>query len=221
MKTKLFLVMLLLTVTRARGAAQTSNETSEEVQVWPDVTVGFKLTPKVTLNLFGTARLGRNQESLVSEQVGAAVIFRINNYLSITPHYRHVWSQPDAIRHTQENRYFVDVTPRLPLPKGFTLSDRNRAEWRDIEDRSSWRYRNRLQLEKAFTWHEHQLTSYLAGEIFYDSRFVQWSRKQFWVGTRVPVSKHLTLDFHYARNMDTRARPRQVHIIGMFSRFEF
>ncbi len=216
---RVVVMMLLLTALRIRIQAQA--EDNEDVQLWPDVTVGFKLTPKVTLNLFGTARFGRSQENLVNEQLGTVVIFRLNDYLSIAPSYRHVWSQPDETRHTQENRYFIDITPRLPLPKGFSLSDRNRTEWRDIEDRGSWRYRNRVQLEKAYTWRDHRLTSYVAGEFFYDSRFHQWSRKQFWLGTRVPVSKHLTLDLHYARNLDEHARPGRLHIIGVFSRFEF
>ncbi|HEX4945319.1 MAG TPA: DUF2490 domain-containing protein [Blastocatellia bacterium] len=219
MKRSLLLLLLLMAV-RVRSAAQASTP-NDDVQLWPDVTVGIKLTPTMTLNLFGTMRLGKHQQDLVSEQVGAAVIFRVNKYLSITPQYRHVWSQPDDLRHTQENRYFIDAALRLPLPKGFTLQDRNRAEIRDIEGKTSWRYRNRPQLEKAFTWHDRQLTAYLSGEIFYDSRSQYWSRKQFWVGTRVPVSKHLTLDFHYSRNLDDRARPGRLHIIGVFSRFEF
>lgn len=220
MKKYLFLILLLTTV-HAPSLAQADSSANEDVQLWPDVTVGFRLNPKMTLNLFGTLRLGRNRENLVSEQLGGAVIFRINRYLSITPHYRHVWSQPDAVRRSQENRYFIDITPRLPLPKGFSIQDRNRTEIRDIEDQTSWRYRNRPQIEKVFTWHDRQMTSYAAIEFFYDSRFAQWNRKQYWIGTRVPVNKHLTLDFHYARNRDQRARPGQLHIIGVFSRFEF
>ena len=216
---KLLLLLLLLTVTRVRIVAQ--DQDNDDVQLWPDVTVGFRLSPAVTLNLFGTLRFGQDVSARITHQAGAAVNFRVNDYLNIVPAYRHAWSYPTPTRRSQENRYFVDVTPRLPLPKGFTLLDRNRSEVRDINDQVSWRYRNRLQLEKAFTWHEHQLTSYLAGEIHYDSRYHEWNRKQFWFGTRVPVSKHLTLDLHYARNLDTQARPGHLHVIGLMSRFEF
>jgi hypothetical protein len=159
--------------------------------------------------------------AFTQEQLGTAVNFRINDYLNIIPSYRHVWSHPTPTRRSQENRYFVDVTPRLPLPKGFTLLDRNRSELREINDQVSWRYRNRLQLEKTFAWHEHQLISYLAEEVHYDSRYHKWNRKQFWVGTRVLVSKHLTLDLHYSRNLDERAQPGRWHVIGLMSRLEF
>ena len=216
---QLLSVLLLLITIGIRVAAQ--DQDNEDVQLWPDVTVGFKLNPATTLNFFGTVRPGRHFAGLVSEQLGTAMVVRISDYFSITPNYRHIWSQPTATRHSQENRYFLDVTSRLPLRKGFSLSDRNRGEVREINDQVSWRYRNRIQLEKAFGWHDLQLTAYIAEEFHFDSRYHAWNRKQFWAGTRVPLSKHFTLDLHYSRNMDTRAQPGYLHLIGMFSRLEF
>lgn len=216
---KVLLLLLLLIATRMRIAAQ--EQDNEDVQFWPDVTVGFKLTPAINLNLLGTIRPGRHLEGFVSEQLGTSVVFRVGKYLNITPSYRHIWSQPEATRHSQENRYFIDFTPRVPLGKGFALLDRNRTEVRDINDRISWRYRNRIQIEKVFNWHEHQLTPYLAEEFHFDSRHQEWNRRQFWVGTRVPLNKHFTLDLHYSRNSDERAKPGYWHVIGVFSRLEF
>lgn len=216
MKKLLLVVLLWLTV-----CGTTQAQDNDDVQLWPDVTIGFRLKPRVVWNLFGTLRPGHDQGRFVSEQLGTAVNLQVNKYLSITPAYRHIWSQPEVTRHSQEDRYFADVTPRLPLGKGFSLSDRNRGEIRDINNRVAWRYRNRVQLDKAMQWHDHSFTAYLAGEFYYDSRFDAWSRKQFWAGTRVPVSKHLTLDLHYSRNLDERARPGYLHVIGVFSRWEF
>ena len=216
---KVLLLLLLLTIARGRVAAQ--DQDNDDVQFWPDVTLGFKLNPRVTWSLVGTLRAGRDLHALVSEQIGTSFSFKVTNYLNLAPGYRHIWSQSNPAKHTQESRYSVDVTPRLPLPKGFTLSDRNRGEVREINDQISWRYRNRMQLEKTLTWHERQLTPYVAGEIHYDSRYHEWNRKQFWAGTRIPVSKHFTLDLHYSRNQDARAHPGYWHVIGLFSRFEF
>ena len=216
---KILLLLLLLTAARVRVAAQ--EQDNEDVQLWPDVTVGFRLNPAVTLNLFGTLRFGQDVSARITHQVGAGLNLRVNKYLNIVPAYRHAWSYPTPTRRSQENRYFLDVTPRLPLPKGFTLLDRNRGEVRDINHQVSWRYRNRVQLEKALSWHEHEITPYLAGEFHYDSRYHAWNRKQFWMGTRVPVSKHVTLDLHYSRNLDQRARPGYWHVLGLMTRMEF
>lgn len=213
------LVILLLTAAGERALAQA--EDNEDVQLWPDVTVALRLSPRVALQFSGTLRPGDNLTRRVSEQAGVAVNLRLNKYLTVVPSYRAVWSQPEETRHGFEHRYSVDVIPRLPLGKGFSILNRNRFERRDINDQWAWRYRNRPQIERVVKFHEHPLTPYLAAEFFYDSRSEAWSRKQFWVGTRVPVNAHLTFDFHYSRNLDQRARPGRWHVIGLFSRFEF
>lgn len=197
---------------------QTSNE---DVQLWPDMSVSLRLSPRVALQFFGTIRSGDKLTRRVSEQAGVAVNLRLNKYLTVVPSYRAIWSQPEETRNSFEHRYFIDVIPRAPLGKGFTVLDRNRAERRNINGQWAWRYRNRPQLERVIKFHEHQLTPYLAGEIFYDSRSKAWSRKQFWAGLRVPVNSHLTFDLHYSRNLDRRAQPGRWHVIGMMTRMEF
>lgn len=216
---KILLLLMLLSAARVRGVAQ--DQDKDDVQLWPDVTVSVRLNPVVALNFFGTLRFGQDVRARITHQVGAAVNFRVNDYLSIVPAYRHTWSYPTPIKRSQENRYFVDVTPRVPLPKGFTLLDRNRGEVRDINDQVSWRYRNRVQLEKALTWHEHEITPYIASEFHYESRYHTWNRKMIWAGTRVPVHKHVTLDLHYSRIWDARAQPGYWHVMGIMTRMEF
>ena len=220
MKRVLFFV-LLIAVLRTSALAQQSATANEDVQLWPDVTVAIRLSPRVALQFFGTIRPGDNLTRRVSEQAGVAVNVRLNKYLTLVPSYRAIWSQPEETRHTFEHRYFVDVIPRLPLGKGFTILDRNRFERRDIGEQWAWRYRNRPQIERVVKFHERTLTPYLAGEFFYDSRSQAWIRKQFWAGLRVPINTHLTCDLHYSRNLDQRARPGHWHVIGMMTRFEF
>lgn len=216
---KVWLLLLFLAGTGVRVAAQ--NQNNEDVQFWPDLSIGFKLSPAVTLNLFATARAGQYFNAFVSNQLGTSINLRINKYLSVAPAYRHIWAHPTSTKYTQESRYSFDVIARLPLGKGFSFSDRNRGEVREIDDKISKRYRNRIQLERAVTWHEHQFSPYLAEEFHYDSRYHEWNRKQFWAGTRLLVNKHLTLDLHYSRNIDPRAQPSYWHVVGLLSRIEF
>jgi hypothetical protein len=216
---KILFLLLLLAAARVRVVAQA--EDNEEVQLWPDVTVGLRLSPRVALQFFGTVRPGDRLTRQVSEQAGVAVNVRLNKFLTVVPAYRAIWSQPEETRHAFEHRYFADIVPRLPLGKGFSIQDRNRFERRDINNQWAWRYRNRVQLERLIKWRDHSLTPYLSAEIFYDSRSQAWNRKQFWAGMRVPVSTHVILDLHYARNLDERARPSRWHIIGVMTRMEF
>ncbi len=220
MKRVLFVLLFVFTV-RTRALAQQPAVDNEDVQFWPDVTIGLRLSPKVSLQLFGTIRRGDHLTRQVSEQAGVAVNLRLSQYLNIVPSYRAIWSQPEETRHAFEHRYFVDVTPRLPLGKGFTVLDRNRFERRDINDQWAWRYRNRAQIERLIKFHERTLTPYFAAELYYDSRSAAWSRKQFWAGTRIPMNTHVTFDLHYSRNLDQRARPGRWQVVGLFTRLEF
>lgn len=50
------------------------------------------------------------------------------------------------------------------------LSDRNRVDFRWVNDKFSVRYRNRLTLEREFTIGERSYTPYASIEAYYDSR---------------------------------------------------
>jgi hypothetical protein len=113
------------------------------------------------------------------------------------------------------------LTARVPIGKGFTLVERQRNEYRNINHREAFRYRNRLQVERPFSIGERKLTAYVAGEALFDSRFHQWNRFIYFIGNRTPVNKHLTFDTFYMRMLDTQARPGFLHILGVTTRIEY
>lgn len=202
-------------------AAQTPLEDNTDDQLWPDVTLGFRVKPNTTINLFATARPSLHLHQFIGEQLGIGVNARVHKNLGLAFWYRAVWSQPDQTRHTFEHRYFVDITPRLPLRHNLTLQDRNRLERRDIDGKISWRYRNRPQLEWALKWHDHEITPYISTEVYIDTRFKEWNRKQLFSGARLPINRHVTFDCFYMHNWDSRARPGYWNVVGMQTRLEF
>jgi len=200
--------------------AQHSDDLRGDTQLWPDLQLSIKLRPQISANFYGTIRMGRNISTATDAQIGAGLSFRLGKYLSLSPNYRYLFAHPTPVRYTREHRFFVDLTVRVPLRFGFAVSDRHRGDLRDINGVISGRYRNRLQLERALTVHDHKLTPYLAGEMNYDSRYHAWVRNRVFIGARMPVQKHLTLDSYYARQHDGRSRPGYLHMIGMIFRVE-
>ncbi len=219
MKRHLLVLSLLLLVSSVN--AQSANSTDDDEQFWPDLTLRFNLNKKTTLDFFATARLGRHVSHFVAEQLGVATAYRPSKYLTVAANFRTVWGQPTATKSSFEKRLFFDVTPRLPLKKGFLLTDRNRIEFREINGVRSTRYRNRYQIEKAMKWGEKTFTPYISGENYYDSRYHEWGRKQLWTGVRIPFSTHLSCDFMYMHNWDARAKPGYWHVLGVLTRIEF
>lgn len=221
MRKSIVLIVFLLASSLA-VKAQKSNDPTDDVQLWPDVTLRLNLTPKTSLDFFGTVRLGRNLSHPIGEQLGVVTTYRPNQYLNLSASYRAVWSQPLPDKSSYENRIFFDVTPRLPLRNGVTITDRNRYEFREINKVLSTRYRNRLQVEKTIKWQEKSFTPYISEEVYYDSRCHEWgSRKQVYTGVRVPFTSHLSCDFMYMHNWDSHASPGYWHVFGVLTRIEF
>lgn len=203
--------------------AQT-NDPQRDSQIWNDTTVNIKLNSSLSLLLFGTVRLGRDDSALISQQAGIGLSRSFGKRFSAGINYRYIENEPTPTRSSAEHRIFTDLTPRTSLKFGINVSDRNRIEWRDINQRTSWRYRNRLQFERPFGiayWRERKITPYIAGETMYDTRFDAWNRSQIYIGARLPLRKHVTFDGFYMKQWDARTRPGFLNVIGAFWRLEF
>jgi hypothetical protein len=96
------------------------------------------------------------------------------------------------------------------------LIDRNRLDLRWVNGNFSWRYRNRLTLERHFKIGEKRaLTPYASGELFYDSRFDAWNRSRLRAGLQTTLSRTIMVDGYYVRQDDSRSSPRLINAVGV------
>ena len=133
----------------------------------------------------------------------------------------------------KEHRFLTEQTLRKQLPGDMVLSDRNREDFRVVNGDFSFRYRNRLTLEREFhLFSGRNITPYVSGEIFYDTRYSTFNRNRFAVGIqhalrRGPLRKMLlhkrqiVLDLYFMRQNDSRAEGRHVNAIGAALSFYF
>lgn len=217
----IWLLAILLAIANFRAIAQRRDDPQRDSQLWPDVITTIELNEKLSLVLFGTARLGRDDSALINKQLGIGLNRTLSKNLSTAFQYRFIKNEPTPNRLSTEHRLHADLTPRTPLKFGFQLSDRNRFEWRNINGNVSWRYRNRLQFERPFNIGERRITPYISGETMYDTRPANWTRNQLYVGARVPVVKHVTWDGFYMRQWDARTQPGFLNVVGTFIRLDF
>jgi Protein of unknown function (DUF2490) len=114
-----------------------------------------------------------------------------------------------------ENRGILELTSRYPLPWHLVISDRNRGEFRFIQGKPfSSRYRNRLRLEYDFEEGRFECTPYVDFEIFYDTRFDQWTTKRYESGVQLPVGSHVMLEPYYLRQESTHSVPQHINALG-------
>jgi len=114
-----------------------------------------------------------------------------------------------------ENRVQMALTSRVHLPWRMELAERNRFDLRVIGDQFSWRYRNRLTLERSFAIRSFSFSPYARGEIYYDSKSGTWSKNTYSFGAVFPIRKRLDLEGYYERENTTGGDPPHVNGIGM------
>lgn len=115
-----------------------------------------------------------------------------------------------------ENRIVLSATPSYPLVWKLILSDRNQMELRFISGAFSWRYRNRLALQRPFQIGSYKFTPYARCEVYYSSMFNKWYDTALSAGVKLPVTKAIELDPYYEHQNETNKSPNKVvHSIGL------
>jgi hypothetical protein len=132
--------------------------------------------------------------------------------------YRYI-NQPGA---PTENRMVLAVTSHFPVKADLLISDRNRADLDWKNGTFTWRYRNKLTLERTFAIHSYHLIPYVAAELFYESQYSKISTTSIYAGSLFPVGKHVEFNPYYEHDNNTNKRPnKQVNSAGLAVYFFF
>lgn len=159
-------------------------------QFWPEISSFVKLNDRMRFYFLATtvkeskesteAEVGPNFDFYLKplrkqKRLG---VFRLdeskNRFLMVRVGYRYI--HPFTGDAPGEHRGVLEATPRFPLVGGFLVSVRNRMDFRFIGGENSWRYRNRLSVEREFSMGRVKFDPYARVEVYYDSRFDKWSR---------------------------------------------
>ena len=112
-------------------------------------------------------------------QIGAHVDYIPNKHLILRTGYRFGTNVGDNDDGFKEHRIITEQTLRKLIPGDFLVSDRNREDFRFLNGDFSFRYRNRVTIEREVpTFKRRTITPYVSGEIFYDTRFNVWNRNR-------------------------------------------
>ena len=229
------LFLLFFVIGTPPATAQQSDTRNE---FWPEIDVYINVKPKVRLYLLGTISKSvedgeiRNAQGFEA-QIGAHVDYIPNDHIILRAGYRFGASVGDADEPYKEHRVLTEQTLRKLLPCELLLSDRNREDFRFVNGDFSFRYRNRVSIEREVDlFRGRTITPYASAEIFYDTRTSAWNRNRFAVGfqqslRRGPLRKMLlpkrqvVLDLYFMRQNDSRSETQHVNAIGAALAFYF
>jgi hypothetical protein len=231
--TWLFLFLIAFSSQAIRAQEPTTHK-----EFWPEIDVFIHLKPKVRLFFLGTVSKSvedgelRNAQAYEA-QIGAHLDYIPNEHVILRTGYRYgsaVGSNSDPFR---EHRFLTEQTLRKMLPGDLLLSDRNREDFRFVNGDFSFRYRNRVTVEREFLLiGKRTITPYVSGEIFYDTRYDVWNRNRYAVGVQTSLrrgalmkmllpKRQIILDLYYMRQNDSRSDTPHVNALGAALSFYF
>jgi|SRR5271170_5136823 len=115
------------------------------------------------------------------------------------------------------NRMILTATTHLPVkPALLLLSDRNRSDLDWSNGTFTWRYRNKLEIERPLTIHSYHPAPYSSVEVYYESQYRKWSTTEIYAGCLFPIRRRFELDPYYEHQNNTGKSPNsQLHGIGL------
>jgi hypothetical protein len=207
---------------------------SQSVDFLPEIDVHLKLNPM--FRLYFQAKDDRDGGDSTQATLGPSLqlylkpLVRLKNItafdlddskqkpLVLEAGYRYI-TAPNT---PTENQFLTAATFHVPMKAAIVMTDRNRAELDWKGGNFSWRYRNKLTLERTFAIHSYHLIPYVAAEPFYETQYHKWSTTSLYAGCLLPVGKHVQFDPYYEHDNNTGKDPnRQVNSIGLVMNLYF
>jgi hypothetical protein len=71
----------------------------------------------------------------------------------------------------------------------------------------TWRYRNKLQLERTFSVDSYHFIPYIAAEPYYVDQYHKWSTTALFAGSLFPVGKRVKFDPYFEYENNTGKKP--------------
>ena len=149
--------------------------------------------------------------------LGVSWDHRVNESWSWRIGGRYIWKAVDP-PDKNETRGVFDLKWYKELGDDWLLTDRNRIDLRKFEgeDTSSFRYRNRVQIERPFEVFSKTFTGFTSYEMYYDSRYDKWGqRHRFIGGVSVPIYKQFSVDVFYGYHVETKPNVESGSALGI------
>jgi hypothetical protein len=118
-------------------------------------------------------------------------------------------------RDTSTKAGVLELTPRVPLPWGFQIADRNRIDLQGLPTRFNWNYRNRLSLLRSIPIGKFAITPYAQAEAFYNCSFGEWSQYTYQFGAISRITPKIEIDTWYRRRTSLTEPVLRANLTGV------
>ena len=214
----LFFAFCLAGSGTARAAADLEADAFPEIDIWINLDDEKRNRLFILLAFADEPKFEYDENAL-----GISFDQRINPCWSWRAGIRYVSKVVDP-PDKNETRAVFDLKWFRPLGNDWLLTDRNRIDLRRFQgDRNvSFRYRNRVQIEKPITAFDYTFTGFASYEIYYDSRYRQMGQRQRFIGgVSMPIRDWLSVDVFYGYHIETKPKQETGDALGIAFGFYF
>jgi len=216
--TKIFLFAVfpvLLMTTSAHG------QDAEGLQFWHRDSIEATWKEPWSIRLEEDFRFGEGLERFIYEHTDLGLIYKANEGLKFSIHYRHIYKIKDDVWE-KEKRPHLNAILSWRLAD-FEFSDRNRIERRLLSNtKDIWRYRNKLTVKYPIAWKGKTISPFLSDEFFFDFDQSTFHYQRISAGIAFVFTEKLTADIYYLRqNSEGRTTPKYLATIGSSIEYKF
>ena len=214
MRTNRVLLFLLLFGCSAVSAGAQALVDRDDNQSWNDLQLTVPMNKQFDFYMALTERFGKNISQVNDERLAIGFVYKPHKSWSFMPFYWNISARNSRNRFRTEHRLNLRIGYRFPF-KSFGLSHRSTFERRLRRPQNSWRYRASLTFDKDIPKNIIPGAKFfITDEIFYDSLLKEFSRHRFTIGVTKTLTKKLSLDIYYMRQMDGLSRPGDLNVVG-------
>lgn len=207
-------LIAILQPCRQAAAAEADGETSRELEL------RYRIDPDRRIHVL-LSMTDNKPQSLREGSIGMAFDRKLNPKWSWRLGARYIGTSEEADQ-TSERRAVADLTYKRPLGGSWTVYNRTRTDLRWIDAKPfSYRFRDRLLLERSATVRGHPITAYVSIEAFHDSRYSRLSRGRAVAGVSVECSRLATVDLYYSRTANWLPEQTRLNTLGVALALQF
>ena len=196
-----------------------SNSSAADIEAgaWPEIDIWIGLDEEQRNRIYILKSFtDEPQFSYEEEVIGVSLDHRLNKRWSLRAGARYISKQaepPDS----NETRVVLDAKWFHELGNDWLLTDRNRLDirWLENADEASYRYRNRIQLEKPFSVGAMTWTGFGSYEFYFDTRFDAWQRNRAILGVSIPLGSRASVDIFYGYHAESKPKIEHADAVGI------
>jgi len=161
-------ILILMAVVAAGAALAPTAQARDDWRLWLEQQWSLPLSPDLKLVGKSEERFQDDMSDYHVQVASVGVSWKPRPWMKLEPMYHYQWTEAVG-RDQNENRLFLNATPAWSVGP-LRMEDRHRVEFRHINGRDDWRYRNKPKLSLAVGKGWWAVEPYVADEVFYGAR---------------------------------------------------